>query len=32
MATFNNILTAIVLQKYAKAANNAKKEALVAAY
>ena len=32
IATFNKILTAVVLQKYARAANNAKKKALVAAY
>ena len=32
MATFNKVLAAVVLQEYAKAANNAKKEVLVAAY
>ena len=32
MATFNKILTAVILQKYARAANNTKKEVLVAAY
>ena len=32
MATFNKISAAVVLQEYAKAANNTKKEVLVAAY
>ena len=32
MATFNKISAAVVLQKYAKVANNTKREALVAAY
>ena len=32
MATFNKVLVAIVLQKYARVAKNAKKEVLVAAY
>ena len=32
MATFNKVLAAVVLQEYAKAANNTKKKALVAAY
>ena len=32
MATFNKILAAVVLQEYARVANNAKKEVLVAAY
>ena len=32
MATFNKILTAVILQKYARAANNTKREVLVAAY
>ena len=32
MATFNKILAAIVLQEYARAANNTKREALIAAY
>ena len=32
IATFNKVLAAVVLQEYAKAANNAKREALVAAY
>ena len=32
IATFNKVLAAVVLQEYAKAANNAKKKALVAAY
>ena len=32
MATFNKVLAAVVLQKYTRAANNAKREALVAAY
>ena len=32
IATFNKVLAAVVLQEYARAANNAKKKALVAAY
>ena len=32
MATFNKVLAAVILQKYTKAANNAKKEVLVIAY
>jgi hypothetical protein len=32
MATFNKVLAVVVLQEYAKAANNANKKALVAAY
>ena len=32
IATFNKVLAAVVLQEYARAANNAKREALVAAY
>ena len=32
MATFNKVLTAVVLQEYARAAKNAEKKALVAAY
>ena len=32
IATFNKVSTAVVLQEYAKAAKNAKKEVLVAAY
>ena len=32
MATFNKISAAVVLQEYARVANNAKREALVAAY
>ena len=32
MATFNKVLAAVVLQKYAKVADNAKRETLVAAY
>ena len=32
MAIFNKILAAVVLQEYARAAKNAKKEALVATY
>ena len=32
MATFNKISAAVVLQEYAKAAKNTKREALVAAY
>ena len=32
MATFNKILAAVVLQEYTRAANNTKREALVAAY
>ena len=32
MATFNKALAVVVLQKYARAAKNAKREALVAAY
>ena len=32
MATFNKILAVVVLQEYAKAANNTKKEVSVAAY
>ena len=32
MATFNKISAAIVFQKYTRAANNTKKEVLVAAY
>ena len=32
MATFNKILAVVVLEKYVRAANNTKKEALVAAY
>ena len=32
MATFNKVLAVIVLQEYAKVANNTKKEISVAAY
>ena len=32
MATFNKVSAAVVLQEYIRAANNTKKEALVAAY
>ena len=32
MATFNKVLAAVVLQEYARAAKNAKREVLVAAY
>ena len=32
MATFNKVLAVIVLQKYTGAANNTKKEVLIAAY
>ena len=32
MATFNKVLVVVVLQEYARAAKNTKKEALVAAY
>ena len=32
MAIFNKVLAVIVLQEYTRAANNTKKEALVAAY
>ena len=32
MATFNEVLAVVVLQEYARAANNAKREVLVAAY
>ena len=32
MATFNKVLAAIVLQKHTRAANNAKREILIAAY
>ena len=32
IATFNKILAAVVLQKYTRAAKNAKRKALVAAY
>ena len=32
MATFNKVLAAVMLQEYARAANNAKKEVSVAAY
>ena len=32
IATFNKVLAAVVLQEYARAAKNAKKEVLVAAY
>ena len=32
MATFNKVLAAVVLQKYARVAKNTKKEASVAAY
>ena len=32
IATFNKVLTAVVLQKYARVAKNAKREVLVAAY
>ena len=32
MAIFNKILAAIILQEYAKAAKNTKREVLVAAY
>ena len=32
IATFNKVLAVVVLQEYAKAAKNAKKEALVVAY
>ena len=32
MATFNKVLAAVVFQEYARAANNTKKEVLVAVY
>ena len=32
MATFNKVLAAVVLQEYIRAANNTKREILVAAY
>ena len=32
MATFNKVLTVIVLQKYTRAAKNTKREVLVVAY
>ena len=32
MATFNKVLAAIILQEYTRAANNTKREVLVAAY
>ena len=32
MATFNKVSAVVVLQKYTKAANNAKREVSVAAY
>ena len=32
MATFNKVSAAMVLQEYAKAANNTEREVLVAAY
>jgi hypothetical protein len=32
MATFNKVLVAVVLQEYARAAKNAKREVLVAVY
>ena len=32
IATFNKVLAVVVLQKYARAANNTKREVLVAAY
>ena len=32
MATFNKVLAAVILQEYARAAKNAKREVLVAAY
>ena len=32
MATFNKVSAVVVLQEYARAANNAKKEILVVAY
>ena len=32
MATFNKVLAAVILQEYTKAAKNAKKKALIAAY
>ena len=32
MATFNKVSAAVVLQEYARAAKNAKREVLVAAY
>ena len=32
MATFNKVLVAVVLQKYTRAAKNAKREILVIAY
>ena len=32
MATFNKVLAVVVLQKYVRAANNTKKEVLIAAY
>ena len=32
MATFNKVLAAVVLQKYARVAENTKREVLVAAY
>ena len=32
IVTFNKVLAVVVLQKYARAANNAKREVLVAAY
>ena len=32
MATFNKVLAAVILQEYARAAKNAKREVLVTAY
>ena len=32
MATFNKVLAVIVLQEYTRAANNAKREVLIAVY
>ena len=32
IATFNKVLAVVVLQEYARAANNIKREVLVAAY
>ena len=32
MATFNKVLAAVILQEYARAAKNTKREVLVAAY
>ena len=32
IATFNKVLAAVVLQEYARAANNTKREVLLAAY